>query len=281
MKFSYLIFSILLFYQTIKSQNSFTAKLDVPKEIVQGEYSEIILNIYKPENARNYTVFTQKLPTGFFVKMIDAKGASYTYEINTLSLTWLRCPPENKFSVKYQIASMLGISGNFNIGGKLAYIVGSQQATYNLKENNFSLVKTKTKVDIKKNNNVELKHNVRYTNTKLEGVTCKRKITYNKTKNYYLVELKFISNKKGSYSIIESIPKGFKFSEIESQGATIRKKSKLIQYMWKNLPEKTNFKIKYKLVASSEKNKSPAIIGKLSFLNNGKISNLTITSEDK
>lgn len=278
MKFTYLILSILLFSQKINSQNSFTAKLDVPQEIIQGEYTEIILNIYKPQGARNYTIFTQKLPTGFFVKMIDAKGASYTYENSTLALTWLRCPPENKFSVKYEIASMQGISGNFNIGGKLTYIVGSQQATYDAKKKNFSLVKTKP--EDKKKNKLVLKHKVRYTNTKLDGVTCKRKITYNKNKNYYIVELNLASNKKGSYSIIESIPKGFEFSEIESEGATLRKKMTLIQYMWKKLPN-NNLKIKYKLVASSEKNKNPHIIGKLSFLSNGKISNLTITDEDE
>jgi len=277
MKITYFLLSMLLFSQIVNSQNSFTAKLDVPKEMVQGEYSEITLNIYKPKGARNFTVFTQKLPKGFFVNMKDAMGATYTYENGTLTLTWLRCPEQIKFSVKYEIASMVGVEGKFDLQGKLTYMAGSQKATFNLRAKSFKLVKELSKNNISENANI----NIRYTNTKLKGVICKRQVVFNKKSDFYEIQVSLKSNKKGAYSIVESIPKGFDFFELESQDAKIRKKSNLVQYMWTDLSNENDFKIKYKLVPKINKSKIPFIEGRLSFLSEGKIYNLTITNLKK
>ncbi len=281
MKYTILFFSILLFNQTLSSQNSFTAKLEVPKEMVQGEYSEISLKIYKPKGARNYTVFSQKLPVGFFVKMKEAVGATYSYENNVLTLTWLRCPAEDVFTVKYEIASMVGISGSFNLGGKLTYMAGAEQAIFNLKSKKFTLFKEINKVNtinpvLKKTKNNFTPH----ISTKLKGVICKREVVFNKKKNYYEVELKLVSNKKGAYSIIEIIPKGFIFLEIDLHGAKIRKQSNLVQYMWKNTSFDEGIKIKYQLIPKENNKNKPSLSGKLSFLKDGKIYNMPILEEN-
>jgi len=278
MKFIYFLI-ILLLSQIINSQNSFTAKIDISAEVVEGEYNKVVLDIYKPQGARNFTVFTQKLPVGFFVKMIDAQGAIYSYENNILSLTWLRCPSEKKISVKYEVSSMLGISGSFYLSGKLTYMVGSQQATYTLKRKNFKLVKKKTVFQNEKELNFKPIQEIRNNNVILKGLTCKRKISFNKTKNYYKIELEFKTKNKGRYSIVESIPMGFEFLEIDSHEAKLLKKSNLVQYLWVNSSITNNLIIKYRLVPITEKHKTPKISGKLSYLNNGQILNINILSE--
>ena len=100
-------------------------------------------------------------------------------------------------------------------------MVGAQQAVYNLKLQNFTLVKQiKNEKNIKAED-TSIDKKLKLINTKLEGIVCNRKVTFNKKNNSYQVELELISHKKGAYNIIESIPKGFKFSEINSQGAKI------------------------------------------------------------
>lgn len=281
MKFIYLTFSVLLFSQIIISQNSFTAKLEVPNEIVQGEYSEIILNIYKPKGARNYLVFSQKLPKGFFLKMVDAQSASYTYENSTLTLTWLRCPVESKFTVKYKIASMHGIAGHFKLVGDLKYMAGVNNANFKLKKQEFNLVKQKSDNIVKTEEDLIIKkQDIRLINNKIEGVTCERGIKYNKKDNFYEVEISLKSNKKGEYNIVEEIPKGFNFIEDEISNVKLKKQLNTVQFMWKSSLQKNNLKIKYKLIQKSKNVAKPFIHGKLSLLNNKQIYNMAIITTD-
>lgn len=283
MKIIFLTLSILISTQISSSQNSFSAKLIIPQEVLQGEYTDVILDIYKPEGTRNYTVFTQELPAGFFVKIIDAQGASFSYENNILILTWMRCPADSKISVKYQIASMVGVSGEFNLSGKLTYMVGSKQGIFNLKPYRLNVVKEKThisnhqKIDVKIYDNA---HSYQMINSSLKDVSCKRTMVFNKKKNIYDIEIILKKNKLGSYSITEKIPDNFEFLEVDSQNAKIKFQSDLVQFLWINLPKSKDLKIKYKLIPKENKLETPVIYGKLSLLKNGQILNMSITNRE-
>lgn len=274
--FFFISIIILLSSASIFSQNSFTAKLVVQPEIVQGEYTEIKLDIYKPQGARNYIVFTQKLPVGFFVKMEDAKGATYVYENNLLTITWFRCPSESKFSVNYKIASMVGISGKFNLSGKLKYMVGAEQAIYDVKPQAFTLVKEKNKIVANSSKNISDNKNKRLTNNSLKDVMCKSFVTYNKKNNIFYVELKMKSNKKGDYNIVETIPKNFEFIEVDSQDAKVNKSANLVQFIWEDVAFEKGTTIKYQLKPKNDIKGKPIFSGKLSFLKDGKILNMSI-----
>ncbi len=283
MKITLLTLSLLVFIQISYTQNSFSAKLTIPQEVLQGEYTEMFLDIYKPEGARNYTVFTQELPAGFFVKVIDAKGATHTFENNILTLTWMRCPADSKISIKYQIASMVGVSGKFNLSGKLIYMVGSKQGTFNLKSYILNVVKEKTlvlnnQIPDKKIN--EKLHLYKPINTSLKDVSCKRTVVYNKKRNTYDVEITLEKNTASSFSIVEKIPNNFKFSEVDIQESKVKKQSDLVQFLWVNLPKDKGLKVKYKLTPKENNTEAPIIRGKLSFLKNGQILNMPITNQE-
>ncbi len=261
-------------------QNSFSAKLNIPNEIVQGVYTDITLDIYKPDGARNYTVFTQELPDGFFVKIIDVQGATHLYENNKLTLTWMRSPVNAKISVKYQISSMVGVTGKFNVSGKLSYMAGSKQGVFDLNKYTLNIVEKKTIV-LTPENTEKNTHLYPILNTKLEGISCKRTVIYNKNKNSYDVEIQLIkSNNGGTYSITEKIPKNYEFSEIDSQEAKIKSQSGLVQFLWVNPANDKNLKVQYKLTPKDSIIEEPKIRGKLSFLKNGQILNMPITNQE-
>jgi regulator of replication initiation timing len=177
---------------------------------------------------------------------------------------------------------MVGISGSFDLAGKLTYMAGAEQAVYKIKPQKFKLVKEINKINtINPKIKVSENKKIRLTNTKLKGVICNRKVIFNNKKNNYEVELQLISNKKGAYSIIEIIPKGFDFLETDLQGAKIRKQSNLVQYMWKNTSFNEGIKIKYQLTPKENNKNKPSFSGKLSFLQNGNIFNMPILEEKK
>ncbi len=269
-----IIFCLLLFASQISiSQNSFSAEFDIPNEIIQGEYADVVLTISKPKDALNFTVFKQKLPVGFFIKMIDSYGASYTFENNILKLTWLRSPKEGKFSVKYQISSMVGVTGNFKISGNLNYMVGAKQAIFKLTPKIIRIYRNTSSLNDKRKNNFDIY------NSKLKGAYCKRKVTFNELDNFYIVELILKTEKAGSYSLSERIPKSFEFSEDDLKGAVLNKKSDIIQYVFYNLPSNETIKISYRLSSKTKTLTNPEIKGKLSFLKKGIILNTTILQE--
>ena len=283
MKITLFTLSLLFFIKISYTQNSFSAKLTIPQEVLQGDYTDVILEIYKPEGTRNYTVFTQELPAGFFVKVIDAKGATHTFENNILTLTWMRCPADSKISIKYQIASMVGVTGKFNFSGKLTYMAGSKQGTFNLKQYTLNIVKEETLVlnnripDEKTN---EKAHSYKPVNTSLKDVSCKRTVVYNKKRNSYDIEITLKNDKFGSYSITEKIPKNFEFSELDSQESKVKYQSDLVQFLWINLPKDKDLKVKYKLTPKENNTQEPIIRGKLSFLKNRQIQNMSITNQE-
>ena len=283
MKTTVLIILIITSSYTLNAQNSFSAKLTIPQEALQGEFEQINLDIFKPEGTRNYTVFTQELPAGFFVKVIDIQGATHTFENNILTITWMRSPAGSKVSVKYQIASMVGVTGSFNLSGKLTYMAGSKQGVFNIKPTVFNVVKEKSIVAVNTvsiNNVINTESSYPLYNTKLEGVSCKRTVVFNQKKNIYEVEILLKNNINGPYSITERIPKDFKFSETDSQEAGLTLKPGLVQFFWDDIQTNKTIKIKYKLSPKKNNIDLAKLSGKLSLLKNGQILNMQITNQE-
>ena len=268
---------LILFYNVLNSQNSYSARLSLPSEIVQGESVIVSLDIYKPKDLRNYTTFTQKLPDGFFVKATDLAGAIFSYKDNEFILTWLRISGDEKVTVTYELSTMIGITGSYNISGNLTYLIGNKQGKFDLKNYIVTVVEKKAKETITENSE-EYKPIILI--NKLKDISCSRRIVYNKRKDLYDVEIKLKKKSLGSYTIVEKLPKNFEFKETESLQAEVYKNKSLVQYYWKKVPESKELVIKYQLKPNKDQKEKPRISGKLSFLSQGQIINMVIITED-
>ena len=270
---------LIFFYNVLNSQSSFSAKLTIPSEIVQGESIIVTLDIYKPKGLRNYTVFTQKIPSGFFVKAKELAGATVSNDDSELTLTWLRISQNEKVTVTYELSVMAGITGSYNISGNLSYLIGNKQGKFDLKNYIVTVVKEKKDV-IKTENIVKYDHILQINRNKLKDISCSRKIIYNKRKNVYDIEIRIKKKTLGSYTIVEKLPKNFVFTETESLHAEVYKNKSLVQYYWKKVPGSKEMSIKYQLKPNKDQNGKPNIAGKLSFISEGQIINLIIITED-
>jgi len=188
MKHSLLLLLIMPFYIIGKSQSGYSAQLNIPEDVVQGESCEFELEIYKPENVRGFTMFTQEFPDGFYVEEVENSGAEFLYENNKLTLTWLRIQPDEKITVLYEVSPMYGITGEFKFTGQLSYMVGNNQANFELKEYQLNVLKEKKVVQTKTDSDKQ------YTgiilNKKMyKDISCVRKETFNEKKNEYTVEI--------------------------------------------------------------------------------------------
>ncbi|MCD4794716.1 MAG: hypothetical protein K8R54_15880 [Bacteroidales bacterium] len=268
---------LLIFSQTINSQNSFSAKLNIPNETVQGETTVFKLDIFKPENIRAYTVFKQQFPKGFYVEAKDLNGAEFSYENNLLTLTWLRISGDSKVSVVYEVSSLYGVTGKFKFSGNLTYLIGHKLGKFDLKNYELNVLKEKRLVP----NNIIANYDpvIKVTGNSYKDVSCTGKQTFNKKKNVYEIELKIKKKDAGSYNIVEKIPSGFNFTEHNSAGAKVFKSKDKIQFYWESIPESKEVIIKYWLKPADGETSPPKLQGKLSFIVDNQIVNIPIIHE--
>ena len=275
----YLPILVLLFltHSILNAQNSFSAKLNIPDETVQGESTLFRLDIIKPQDVRGYTVFTQQFPQGFYFKAKELSGAEFSYENNLLTLTWLRIPGNSKISVVYEVSSMVGVTGKFMFSGNLTYLIGNKQGKFDLKNYELNVLKEKRIIT----DNVITNYDpvIKNTGNLYKDVSCIRNQTFNKKKNAYEIVLKIKKKNAGSYNLVEKIPSGFNFTEHNSAGAKVFKSKDKIQFYWKSIPESKEVLIKYWLKPSEGETSLPKLQGKLSFILNNEIINILIIDE--
>lgn len=277
MRFISITLILLIYSQTINSQNSFSAKLNIPSETVQGETTLFKLDIFKPQDVRVYTVFTQQFPQGFYVKAKELNGAEFSYENNLLTLTWLRISGNSKVSVVYEVSSLYGVTGKFNFSGNLTYLIGHKLGKFDLKNYELTVLEEKKLVP----DNVITNYDpvIKVTGNSYKDVSCTGKQTFNKKKNVYEIELKIKKKDAGSYNIVEKIPKGFSFIELNSAEAKVFQSNKNVQFYWKLIPESKVVIIKYGLKPDERETSLPKIQGKLSFILNNQIINIPVIHE--
>jgi hypothetical protein len=273
-----LIFSLsfFVFFQFgLYSQSSFSAQLNIPEDVVQGETCIFELELYKPQNVSGYTVFKQAFPKGFYVKKIDTKGAEFLYKENELTLTWLRTPADSKISVKYEVSPMYGVTGKFAFSGQLTYMIGNNQGKFDLKESVLSVLKEKKPV--KNDSNTYDYYTVIQLNKKLhKDISCVRELNFNKNKNEYIIEVIIKKKGNGSYHLIEYIPKAYTFEEMSSSGAKLSIQKDKASFFWGKTQANKDIHIKYKLIPQKDQTKEPFITGKLSVFKNGQMINLPV-----
>lgn len=274
---SFLVLFILTYFD-LASQNSFSAKLNIPNEVVQGETTVFRLDIIKPEGVRGYTVFTQQFPEGFYVKAKVLKGAEYSYEDNLLTLTWLRIPADSKVSVVYEVSSVIGLTGKFNFSGKLTYLIGNKQGKFALKNYELNVLKEKRIV----NDNIIENYAplIKQTSEIYKDISCIRKQMFNKKKKEYEIELTIKNTKTGSFNIVEKIPTDYSFIEQNSAGAKVTVLRDKIQFYRVTEPGSKDVKIKYNLKPAKGENSLLKLQGKFSFIHNQQIINIPIIEEE-
>jgi len=275
MKRLFALLTVMLWFHLLDSQNSFSAQLNIPEEVIQGESCEFELEIYKPENIRGYAVFSQKFPAGFYVKEIESSEAEFSYENNLLTITWLRIQTDPKVTVLYEVSPMYGITGDFKFSGNLTYMINGNQGIFDLKECTLKVIsekiKTVTNTSSEENSVVLLQKN-----NLPQDLSCKREQIFNSKKNEYVIEVTIKKEGGGSYNLVEQLPKGFSFFEFSNGGANVSRGKDKVSFLWKSIPDTKEIRVKYTLIPENSNIGDPKIYGKLSVLRNGELINVPV-----
>ena len=269
MKSLFLGIGFIVCFHTAYTQNSLNAILTFPKKSGDSQIT-VTLVVNKPSDLRSYAVFTQHIPEGFFVKPKNIGNAAFLFENNLLTVKWLRLPPEDKFSVSYELSHIKGLTGIYSLAGELTYIVNNKKGTYNLKKQTFSIIQ-----ELEKPN--ENLNDFSYNYQIFQTINAERKIT-SQVDNSFMIEIR-INNlpTENNYILTEEVPSGFNIQHIDAKEATLYFNKKLIQFNIAKPIGNKELILKYKLIPETKNDiTSPVIFGKLTFVKNNEIINIPI-----
>ena len=255
------------------TQNDLSANLSVPHQIENGQVFSEKLTINKPKNLNSYTVFTQKIPDGFFIESKTIPGAVMSFQNHILTITWLRLASEKSIHIPIKISFIKGLTGTFSLSGKLTYLIDNKKGEYKLGKNYFSITSE---------NNTVSKDLTEYGKIydTLRNIKCMRGIKA-QTDNSYLIELKI--NKLPVFVnaiLTEETSQNFNIRKIDTTGAKILPEKSVIQFYIKQNTGNKDLVFKYQLIPKTKNTKQkPIIFGKLSFIKDGQI--ITVPVENQ
>lgn len=263
---SILILSIASFF----TQADINITFNTPSAVSAGESFVLDIELDKGDIS-NFAKLQLNFPEGFTAELLEGKGGTFTFYDQKMKLIWISLPSDPKFNVKVKVTTEKSIAGDFNINGKISYVIDGERSSKDLVTNNINVSPNANKnspatattsagttgVGIKPTNNGEAE------------LTCSRSFDASQVApgETFLVELKVKkSNVSGVGKIIENIPEGFTAQEVQTNGAIFSQKGTQVKFLWMTLPAEDEFTVSYKIVVASGISGNKVIDGKMSFL---------------
>lgn len=273
------IFLVLLVSLPLAAQQKdLSIRLDAPENVVAGNSFEVTLTFNKGD-LKDYSRFSQDLPSGFSAENISSPNADFTFTDQRVRIIWLKLPAEKEVEVKYSIMSDERLSGKLELEGTFAFVNNGERAYLNVQQPTVvnilpnpdidqSLV-----VDIKDFNSIKEPANIVNPETVSGGAfaTVVRQTPRVEANGIVYVDLMLSKPEGTTYlKLEESIPGGYSFESIEANGAVVSQAASIARYLWMKAPSQALFMIKYRLVPILEKKQEAlAITGELSYTENG------------
>lgn len=214
--------------------------VEMPLIVNPGDEFMVQLSIHK-SNWNNTAVLQYFLPEGFSAAPIESAGANFSFENNTIRLSWERSPAENVLHIACRIKTPLDYEGLCELKGALTYIDNDRHYT------------SEVPVHILNVTNALETENVEHAVRPAPEMSVSRSVTTPGITAESGREVKVLiktNGIKGSGMYFEKIPEGFSTLSKETSGATVLQKGNSLQYTWQELPAGTEIKLSYDLVES-------------------------------
>ena len=245
---------IYIFTLVFLSMTSFSQEIEVnasiPKEIGAGKRFNINVFINKQE-LKSFARLQLDLPHGFTASEKISSNGDFKFENNKVTIFWIELPDDENFSVSIQVDVAPNMQGYYVISGKFSFIEEKINKSLEIyphvitvapkgaESSGFNMLTAQSKSD----------------SANFEVINCVRQEPYLSNENVVIVKLLVYKSDLDKFGKIEEhIPSGFKPECLKSRNAIFvyNSKSRIIKFMWMNLPEEQQFVVSYKLIPEQE-----------------------------
>lgn len=241
----------------------------IPEKVEAGSEFAVNVNIRKG-NLSGIARFQMDFPNGFEVIEKKSANGEFRFQDQSLIVQWLKLPIEDQFDLSFTVKLNPGIEGFFVLKGGFHYIAGNEKKLKELYPHILTVSPTKGEensaiITVEQN----LYDVSGIVNDEISCIRQKPVLDVNNEITVNLLITKGTLNKFGK--IQEQIPLGYKAVNETSQGAifVFNQKSRIVKYMWMNMPVESQFKVTYKLIPIEDISNEPFIInGKFLYAEN-------------
>lgn len=251
----------------VTAQNNVDVQYSIPPEVDAG--SEFLINVFIEKGSLSGIArFQMNVPNGFEVIQKKSANGEFRFQDQTLIIQWLKLPVENKITLSFSVKVNPALQGYFVLNGGFHYIEGSEKK---MKEFYPHIMTVKP---VEQNNDLIIQDNemLDISGVVKNEISCIRQKPSIDENNEIIVNLLVTKGNVNKFGKIqEQIPLGYKAENIASKSGifVFNQKSRIVKYMWMNLPDDSQFKVSYKLVSEGVPSDDAfIIIGKFIYAEN-------------
>ncbi len=246
-----------------------------------GEYT-VTFNV-KKGSLQSFAKIQQELPEGFeAVEPLESKGATFSFKDQRVKFIWMNLPADEEFTISYKLKVKDGVTGEFNVPAKFAYIENDERQNFDIDAVKINVAQE----PIASNdggNDTGSQGETGDTGTGDGGneggdkpekqpeppkVSADRSIK-KLTGTEFEVTLKMKkADLEGYGKIEETLPDDFVATEMESASGMFSYSGNVMKVVWMALPKKKTLELKYKMTYMGTMKTEMNVHGKLSYIFN-------------
>jgi len=127
---------ILISYQALSQEVSVTQNMPATAE-PGGEFM-VEVTIYKGTTG-GFAKLQQELPLGFTATVVEAKNGNFSFKDQKVKIIWMSLPPEDEYTISYNVMVDNDVSGVQSIGGIFQYLVNNERTSLDISPSDISI----------------------------------------------------------------------------------------------------------------------------------------------
>lgn len=235
---------------TVLKADEIEVNTTIPKEIEAGGRFNINVFINKSD-LKNFARLQLDLPHGFTATEKVSSNGDFKFENGQVTIFWIELPDEEYYTVTIQIDVAPNMQGYYVISGKFSFIDEKINKSLEVYPH---VITVKPKGSDSEGFNI-LTSQSQADSINLQAISCIRQEPYLSNNKVVIVNLLLTKSDLNKFGKIEEhIPPGYSPESIKSRNAffVYNSKSRIIKFMWMNLPDEPQFVVSYKLIPENE-----------------------------
>jgi hypothetical protein len=231
---------------------------EIPTNLQAGEEALITVEIDKSD-VSGFAKYQLIVSEGLQIEVVESAGASFTFNDQKAKFIWMALPAAKTFSLKYRIIAEADAEGLLLVKSRFSYIYHNERKNFILDEHTIAIGGATDDAIVQEEDSAPLN---------LNAEALAQRVMTSVGINQWETEIVISqSNLEGFSKIEETIPQGYTALNLNSNGAVFSLNDLTIKYIWTDIPQTRNVRVKYKLlpVVAMDGNQ-PEIFGTFSYL---------------
>lgn len=242
-------------------KNDLDIKHDAPASLKPGEEKVVTFDIDKSD-VTGFAKFQITLDEGLTAEMVQASGASFTFNNQTVKFIWMAVPASSKIQVKLRLKADENAVGNLEMKPRFSFIYENERKNYDVPTHVIAVGDVAAFAE----NAPTLPAKSSTENTNVNAAAHRTVTPVGVNQWQVTIEIDK-AGMQGFAKVEETVPLGYTVIDFKSSDAVFQVDDRNIKYIWYDIPESDVVTVSYKMLpVISSGNEKPEITGNFSFL---------------